>query len=106
MKVKVSRRAKALAIDKKTKFAVWKRDGGCCIFCGKPQPWNNANAHVVPRSKGGMGIEQNIVTACCDCHRAFDQSAERHNFMEKAVGHLKKHYPNWEKEQVLYNKYQ
>ena len=53
---------KATSIPKSVKEAVYERDGGRCILCGR----NNGEpvAHVIRRSQGGKGIEQNIVTLC------------------------------------------
>jgi 5-methylcytosine-specific restriction endonuclease McrA len=48
-------RTKALAISKEVKDAVFKRDGGKCILCGKS---GLAEAHYIPRSQGGLGIHQ------------------------------------------------
>lgn len=51
---------KATSIPKSVKEAVYERDDGRCILCGR----NNGDpvAHVIRRSQGGRGIEQNIVT--------------------------------------------
>ena len=56
---------KATSISKSVKKVVYKRDGGRCILCGR----NNGEpvAHVIRRSQGGRGIEQNIVTLCPSC---------------------------------------
>ena len=67
-----SKRTKATDIPQKVKQAVWERDGGRCVVCGccrNVMP----NAHFIPRSKGGLGIEENIVTLCTNltenqCH--------------------------------------
>jgi len=65
-----SRRTKALEIPQKVKRAVWKRDGERCILCGSPHA--APEAHYVPRSAGGLGVEENIVTLCRSCHDAYD----------------------------------
>ena len=58
-----SKRAKALDISKQVKEIVFARDKGKCVVCGNS--YNvMPNAHYIPRSKGGLGIEQNIVTLC------------------------------------------
>ncbi|MEA5060025.1 MAG: hypothetical protein VB049_08350 [Candidatus Pelethousia sp.] len=77
---KKSRRAKACDITPATKRKVFARDGGCCIFCGNS--YNvMPNAHFIPRSDGGLGIPENILTACTrlmegDCHHKFDEGPE------------------------------
>lgn len=96
------RMTKATAIPKSVKEAVYTRDGGCCILCGR----NNGEpvAHVIRRSQGGRGIEQNIVTLCPSCHRAFDEGTERYIIYARIVEYLKVKYPGWKPENVIYRK--
>ena len=105
-----SKRAKACDIPKRVKERVWERDGGCCIFCGNGvnvMP----NAHVIPRSKGGLGVEENIVTACTmltknKCHYYLDNGDEwqRKTMLESAERYLRQHYPGWDKDKYTYRK--
>ena len=100
-----SRRTKELSISKKVKLAVWERDNHRCIFCGKLVPWNLANSHFVKRSHGGLGIEQNIMTNCEECHRLFDDSKERNEWrLEYAERYLKLKYPDWDIDKLTYKK--
>lgn len=62
------------------------------------------NAHIVPRSQGGLGIEENIVTACIGCHFKMDNSTERKKYLRLAEGYLKTIYPGWRREQMIYTK--
>lgn len=103
-----SRRAKATDIPQKVKQAVWERDGGRCVVCGNA---HNVmpNAHFIPRSKGGLGIEENIVTLCSNlttncCHHKFDYGTKQER---DEIGHiieeyLKSKYPGWDKEKLKY----
>jgi hypothetical protein len=55
------------------RFFVLKRDRFCCITCGR-SPANVAGLilevdHIVPWSKGGESIEENLQTLCFDCNR-------------------------------------
>lgn len=98
-----SRRAKACDITKKVKDRVWERDNQRCIRCGTYRAM--PNAHFIPRSKGGLGVEENIVTLCLDCHEAYDHTTER-----KAIGafiedYLKEKYPEWDKSKLIYRKW-
>ena len=102
---------KATAISDSVKKAVYIRDGGRCILCGSP--YGAPVAHVIPRSKCGMGIEQNIVTLCQDCHRAYDEGANLQRFgmgTTRAslychlVAYLKGFYPDWNREDMIYKK--
>ena len=97
------KRTKACAISKKTKQEVYKRDNGCCIFCGAP---GLPEAHVVPRSQGGLGIPQNIVTACRPCHDKMDNSVKRQQMLHEAAEHLKMFYPDWNEKGLVYDKWQ
>lgn len=106
-----TRRAKACDISQAVKAKVWERDQHRCIFCGNERNVM-PNAHVIPRSDGGMGIEENIVTACTrqtenDCHYRFDNGTkeERATMLSKARAHLKKFYPNLDNIQIRYKKY-
>ena len=104
MKKKSSRRAKALDIDKKTKERVWQRDGERCILCGNHEAM--PNAHYIPRSAGGLGIEQNIVTLCSRDHFRFDQTTERETLREQIKHYLKSCYPDWDEKKLYYRKYE
>lgn len=106
MKPISSNRAKACAISQKVKKVVSERDEidgwTCCILCGS----NKAlpEAHFVPRSKGGLGIEQNIMSLCRPCHFAFDfgDPEERQLLRDRAMEYLKKCYPDWNEEDLIY----
>src|SRR3954463_14675161 len=45
--------------------AVMARDGGVCQYCGSRA---DSIDHVVPRSKGGTHIWENVVAACRPCN--------------------------------------
>lgn len=97
------RRTRACAISKKTKEIVYKRDEESCIFCGAP---GLPEAHVVPRSHGGLGIPENIVTVCRKCHDKLDNSTDRQKMLQQAAEHLERFYPSWDKESLIYDKWQ
>ena len=96
-----AKRTKALEIPPKVKEKVLDRDE-CCVWCGKQgQP----NAHYIARSQGGLGIEENILTLCYDCHRRYDQSTERQKMREFFKEYLKTKYSEWNEENLIYKKY-
>ena len=97
------KRTKALSISPKVKNAVYERDGGCCIWCGSPE--GQPNAHYIPRSQGGLGIEENILTLCWGCHMKFDQTTERPKMREYFKEYLKSKYPEWDESKLYYQKY-
>ena len=97
-----SKRTKALDITQKTKKIVWARDNECCVVCGSPNAM--PNAHYLPRSKGGLGIEQNIVTLCINCHRTYDQSTKHNEYKEFIKNYLQSKYEDWNEEDLVYKK--
>lgn len=59
-----------MAISKKIRFEVFKRDGFQCAYCGKTPPQVTLEVdHVDPKSKGGKDDINNLITACFDCNR-------------------------------------
>jgi 5-methylcytosine-specific restriction endonuclease McrA len=94
---------KALDISPKVKNAVWERDGHQCVLCGNPQAM--PNCHYIARSHGGLGIEQNVVTACLSCHHRYDNTAERPIFKERIKAYLQSKYPDWDESKLTYKKY-
>ena len=106
IKGKKHKQTKEKEIPKKVKEAVWKRDKHKCIFCGKQVDVFYANAHFIPRSAGGLGIEENIFTACEDCHREQDNGNNTKEYDKKVERYLKRKYgSNWSKEKLIYKKY-
>lgn len=107
MKCKKHDRTKATAIQKYVKEFVWYRDKRRCIFCGKLVPIFNANAHFIPRSSGGKGIEENMFTACDFCHNEQDNGLNTKEYDKKAENYLKGIYGSkWNKESLIYKKYE
>jgi len=59
-----------MAISKKIRFEVFKRDGFACAYCGKTPPTVTLEVdHIDPKSKGGKDDINNLITACFDCNR-------------------------------------
>lgn len=102
---KSSKMSKACEISKSVKQRVYTRDNESCIFCGKWVPESNACCHFVPRSKGGLGVEQNIFTACSDCHRAQDNGLQTKKYDDIAKTYLKKKYKDWNIKNLIFKKY-
>ena len=98
-------RTKKTDIRVDVKKAVWIRDNYRCIFCGTLVPISCANAHYIPRSAGGLGIEKNIVTACNKCHHEQDNGLNTKIYDEFVENYLKNKYSNWNKDDLIYKKY-
>lgn len=92
-------RTKALGITIAVKEAVADRDSfdghPCCLLCGYPAPVNNRLAfsccHILRRSRGGLGVETNIVTLCPRHHAEFDGGDKTieafiHSYMKEKYG--------------------
>ena len=81
---------------------VYERDGGRCVLCGRGGVLQGA--HIVPRSKGGLGREMNIVMLCPACHRRYDQTPERKAMDEEIKTYIKRLYPDWDERNMKYRK--
>jgi len=55
-----------------TRRAVFARDGGRCVYCAAPA---TSIDHVIPRSRGGQHVWDNVVSCCRRCNHA---KADRH----------------------------
>lgn len=105
-----TKRSKATDIPMSVKKKAWERDNGCCVICGNS--YNvMPNAHYIPRSKGGLGIEENIFTACTrltenDCHYRFDNGTkeEKRKLKEIVKSYFQNIYPDWDEEKLYYKK--
>ena len=51
-----------------TRRAVFARDGWTCQYCGSSRPGLTVD-HVIPRSRGGESVWENIVASCAACNR-------------------------------------
>ena len=73
-----------MAITKKMRFEVFKRDGFACAYCGKTPPAVTLEVdHIDPKSNGGKDDINNLITACFDCNRG-----KRDIPLDKAPGQL------------------
>ena len=112
------RQTKQTAIPASVKAAVALRDSvhgpATCIICGAS---GGPHCHIVRRSQGGMGIEQNIVTLCGPCHYALDEGLylnrlrpfglkSQQDVKEFVVDYIKGFYPDWTEESVKYHKWE
>lgn len=105
-----SKRSKATDIPMSVKKKVFERDKGRCVVCGNccnVMP----NAHYIPRSKGGLGIEENVVTLCTEltknkCHRKYDFGTKEDREKIKSIikRYLSNKYENWNEDELVYKK--
>lgn len=90
-------------IPKNVKERVWERDNRKCVLCGKTYSAYPV-AHFIARSHGGLGIEENIVTLCLQCHCDYDNSDKRSELRDRLRGYLKTKYPEWDETKLYYKK--
>lgn len=108
----MNERTEALSIPRSVKAAVAARDSvdgcPCCILCGRTAPTRYplafSCAHYIARSQGGLGIEENILTLCPNCHRQYDSTELRAAYRPILARHLREHYPGWNEDQLTYKK--
>src|SRR5713226_5753574 len=53
-----------------SRFNIFARDSNTCQYCGRRYGRTELNLdHVMPRSRGGQSVWENIVCSCHDCNR-------------------------------------
>lgn len=111
----MNKRTKALQFSKETATKIVERDEDC-YFCKRgyhliaPGVFTYGAhdiMHVVNRSQGGLGIEQNGVLGCRYHHGLLDNGNKglREEMVQMLKEYLKSLYPGWTEESVTYNKH-
>jgi HNH endonuclease len=58
-----------MAVSKRTRFEIFKRDGFRCVYCGATPNTTVLHVdHVEPKAKGGTDDPSNLVTSCQPCN--------------------------------------
>lgn len=105
-------RSKYCDIPQSVKQKVFERDGGRCVICGNV--YNvMPNAHILSRAKGGLGVEENIITLCTlmtpnQCHHKFDNGTkkEKEKMLKIITRYMKSIYgEEWNIENQKYKKW-
>lgn len=113
---KKSKQAKAREFTAKERKKIKARDHENCIFCEIEYHMENATPyglmmksimHYIPRSANGLGIEQNGAVGCEYHHHMFDNGSEgrRQEMKDRFKGYLKKFYPDWDEQNLVYDKW-
>jgi len=111
----MKRRTKELRFDIKTRETIAMRDSETCLFCSMyyqmPETIDSSNLtfdimHFIPKSQGGLGIEQNGVYGCRYHHHLLDNGNKglRSEMLGMMAEYLKGIYPDWNKENLIYKK--
>jgi len=81
-----------MAVSKRTRFEVLKRDNFTCQYCGLQAPDTELTVdHVIPVSLGGPDDPSNLVAACRDCN-AGKSSAQMGDSKVAELGSLQMAY--------------
>ena len=73
----MSKVSRALEPSKKTRVYLLERDSGSCIYKGCTRQFGIAPAHIFfPRSKGGLGVKENLVLLCQHHHHILDNGVD------------------------------
>lgn len=98
----MNKRTKACNISTKVRNTVHERDGHSCIFCGSN--YDIQICHLIPRSKGGLGIPENLFDGCIHCHMLMDQTVKRKEMIQRAEEYLRSLYVNFDEVDKIYRK--
>lgn len=111
------RYTKKLQFDTKTRQRIYIRDNGTCIFCRMGYHQDGATGlaleikdimHYVPKSQMGLGVEQNGAVGCRYHHTLLDNGNRglRQEMLVRFESYLKSIYPGWDKDNLVYQKYE
>ncbi len=56
-------------VNSTMKRYIFLRDKGKCVYCGNEKPPFEYD-HVMPKARGGLTVESNLVLACLRCNRS------------------------------------
>lgn len=116
MAKKKSKRTETVQFSQKTKEKIYYRDNMQCIFCSMGY-CNECKSgmllqikdimHFIPKSQGGKGIEQNGAVGCRYHHDLMDNGDKglREDMLKKFEAYLRSIYPDWNKKNLFYKKY-
>lgn len=99
----MSKRSKACDITDRVRLRVRIRDDNECIICHSGRCLQIA--HYIPRSQGGLGIEENLVLMCFDCHMEYDNGRKRKEYGDYIRQYLQWQYTDWNEEKLKYDKW-
>lgn len=112
----MKKRTRQLEFSTKTRERIKQRDNHRCIFCNLGYHMESTTSlgygiqsimHYIPRSKGGLGIEQNGALGCQYHHELLDNGNKglREEMLGIFKGYLMGFYPDWNEEDLIYKKY-
>lgn len=111
----MSTRSKKAEFTQKTRKIIEERDNGCIFcqmgYCVDGADWMDLNTfnimHYIPRSRGGLGIEQNGAVGCNWHHTMLDNGKDgrREEMLGMFREYLMQQYADWEERKLTYSKW-
>ena len=114
----MSKYTKLLQFSKETIEKIFERDNYTCLFCKIGYHTERKNLsnlefnifdamHFVPKSKMGLGVEENGVCGCRFHHNLLDNGNKglRTEMLKIMEEYLKQLYTGWNKENLVYRKW-
>lgn len=112
--MRLHKRTKALRFPPIAARRIAERDNGC-IFCQMAYHMPDKDdfglrildiMHIVPKSQGGLGVEQNGVCGCRYHHQLLDNGSKglRQEMLGQIEEYMEVLYPNWNKENLYFKK--
>lgn len=110
----MTRSTKARQFSKITIAKIVERDGGC-IFCKMGFHMHSTTnlgyqiqtlMHIVNKSQGGLGIEENGAVCCQYHHNQMDNGSDglRKEMQEMVSEYMIDLYPGWDRKELVYKK--
>lgn len=98
------------------RIEIIQRDNRQCIFCKLNYHMRSTTQmgydikdimHYIPRSRGGLGIEENGAVGCRYHHELLDNGNKglRGEMLELFKEYLQERYLDWNEEDLIYKKY-
>lgn len=111
----MNKRTKQLQFSQKTIKKIAERDQGC-VLCKLGYSTEGVDSfalyikdpmHIINKSQGGLGIEQNGALGCRYHHHLLDNGNEglRQQMQESLRDYMKSIYPDWNPDNLVYKKY-
>ncbi len=96
-----------LEFSPKTRKIIKERDGGCifCQYAGYSGFPPTQIMHYIPRSRMGMGIEENGAYGCAKHHQELDNGMKSMPMKKYFKEYLKSKYPDWDETKLIYSKW-
>ena len=100
-----SNQSLATDIKPKVREEVKQRDFNTCVYCGR-KDWLQLCHVYVNRSHGGLGVRENLVTLCVECHHNLDfgKLEKSQPIRLRVESYLKRHYGEPDMSKLKYMK--